>query len=572
LTQAPAQSTLRASKSLAAICKRCACIIDTAIDTAKPQNRPLADDIAALHALIAERDATIVKYIERTERQEEQIGQLLRQLETLQQQFLTLRRMHFGATSERLAGQAELFTGTVSVPVPAPPELETVSYKRAQSNGRPSLPKDLPRQRIDYDLSETEKAEFDTVAQIGEEVSETLEYTPPVLTVIEHARAKYRCEKDGESTIRTAAAEPSPLPKSNAGAGLLAHVLVSKYQDHLPLNRQERMFGRHNVPLSKTTLCDWTLGAADLLERLIAPLTAHVLAAAVVGADDTTLQLAQSGAGAGTGVRRGKTRTARLWAYQCGRFKSDPGGGFKPDPGGGWAAHAPAVMFDFTESREGLHPLRVLGGYAGYLQADAYAGFDALFRAGRIIEVACWAHARRKFFEVAKSQPTPGLAHEALRFIAALYAIESEIREQTPAERLRVRQLRSVPLLANFKVWLDAHGPKLLPKSLLGNAFAYALANWAALNRYTECGILEPDNNAVERAIRPIALGRNNWLFAGSVRGGRAAATILSLIETAKLNGIDPFAYLRDVLARINSHRVDRLAELLPFNWQPRAA
>ena len=323
-----------------------------------------------------------------------------------------------------------------------------------------------------------------------------------MLTVIEHARAKYRCEKDGESTIRTAAAEPSPLPKSNAGAGLLAHVLVSKYQDHLPLNRQERMFGRHSVALSKTTLCDWTLGAAELLERLIAPLTAHVLAAAVVGADDTTLQLAQSGDGAGSGVRRGRTRTARLWAYQC--------GGFKLDPGGGWAAHAPAVMFDFTESREGLHPLRILARYAGYLQADAYAGFDALFRAGWIIEVACWAHARRKFFEVAKSQSTPGLAHEAVRFIAALYAVESEIKGQTPAERLNVRQLRSVPLLANFKVWLDAHGPNLLPKSPLGNAFSYALANWTALCRFTECGILEPDNNAVERAIRPIALGRNN--------------------------------------------------------------
>lgn len=532
------------------------------IDTAKPEKLQLADDITTLHAIIAERDATIGKYGERTARQEEQIAQLLRQVETLQQQFLTLRRMHFGATSERLAGQAELFTGTVSVPVPAPPELEIVSYKRAKSNGRPRLPKDLPRQRIDYDLSEAEKAEFDTVAQIGEEVSETLEYTPPLLTVIEHARAKYRCEKDGDSTIRTAAAEPSPLPKSNAGAGLLAHVLVSKYQDHLPLNRQERMFGRHSVTLSKTTLCDWTLGAAELLERLIAPLTAHVLAAAVVGADDTTLQLAQSGAGAGG--RRGRTRTARLWAYHC--------GGFKLDPGGGWAAHAPAVMFDFTESREGLHPLRVLGGYAGYLQADAYAGFDALFRAGRIVEVACWAHARRKFFEVAKSQSTPGLAHEAVRFIAALYAVEAEIKEQTPTERLNVRQLRSVPLLADFKVWLDAHGPKLLPKSPLGNAFGYALANWTALNRYTECGILEPDNNAVERAIRPIALGRNNWLFAGSVRGGQAAATILSLIETAKLSGVEPFAYLRDVLARINSHRVDRLTELLPFNWKPRAA
>lgn len=528
-------------------------------------------EVSALPALLAERDQHIA-------RQDQQIAQLLRQIDTLQQQFINLRRMHFGATSERLAGQAELFTGTVSLKLPAPPELEAVSFTRRKSSGRPSLPKDLPRQRIDYDLSEAEKAEFDAVARIGEEVSETLDYTPPVLTVIEHARAKYRCEKDGESTIRTAAAEPSPLPKSNVSAGLLAYVLVSKYQDHLPLNRQERMFGRHGVALSKTTLCDWTLGAAELLGRLIAPLTAHVLAAAAIGADDTTLQLAQSGNGAGGGDRagnraragiraggaRGKTRTARLWAYQC--------SGFRVDPGGGWAAHPPAVVFDFTESREGLHPMRVLAGYSGYLQADAYAGFDALYRDGRIVEVACWAHARRKFFEVAKSQQTPGLAHEALRFIAALYAVEADIKGQSTEARYQARQARSVPVLADFKLWLDAHGPQLLPRSPLSNAFGYVLANWAALCCYAGCGILEPDNNAVERAIRPIALGRNNWLFAGSVRGGQAAATILSLIETAKLNQIDPFAYLRDVLARINSHRIDRLAELLPFNWRPAAA
>ena len=560
----------------------------------RPADAPApAREVSALHAVIAERDARIAqgdtclaerdaciaKHEERSARQDEQIAQLLRQLETLQQQFINLRRMHFGASSERLAGQAELFDGTVSLKMPAPPELETLSFKRRKSNGRPSLPKDLPRQRIDYDLSDAEKAEFDAVARIGEEVSETLDYTPPVLTVIEHARAKYRCEKDGESTIRTATAEPSPLPKSNVSAGLLAHVLVSKYQDHLPLNRQERMFGRHGVALSKTTLCDWTLRAAELLGCLIPPLTAHVLAAAVVGADDTTLQLAQSGNGGGGGGRPGKTRTARLWAYQCGAFRRDPGHGGGHDPGGvlrhdpgGWVAHAPAVVFDFTESREGLHPLRVLAGYTGYLQADAYAGFDALYRDGRILEVACWAHARRKFFEVAKSQQTPGLAHEALRFIAALYAVEAGVRGQSPELRLQARQARALPLLADFRLWLDAHVTTLLPRSPLGNAFGYALANWAALCRYAGCGILEPDNNAVERAIRPIALGRNNWLFAGSVRGGHAAATILSLIETAKLHQVDPFAYLRDVLARINSHRVDRLADLLPFNWKPAAS
>lgn len=520
--------------------------------------------ITALRAIIAERDQQIIRQGEHITCQGEQItcqggqiAQLMQQLESLHQQILNLRRMQFGTSSERLAGQAQLFSGTVSLPVPPPSPTIDVSYQRKKSTGRPSLPKDLPRRRIDYDLSAAEKAEFDVLTRIGEEVSETIDYTPPVLTVIEHARAKYRCEKDGESTVRTATAEPSPLPKSNASAGILSYVLVSKFQDHLPFNRQERRFARDGFRLSRSTLCDWSLGAADLLDRLIPPLTAHVLLSGAVGADDTTLPLADPGGG--------KTRTARLWAYRGGGFR-------RAGDGVHWQTHPEAVVFEFTESREGLHPMRFLAGFQGYLQADAYAGFDALYRDGTIIEVACWAHARRKVFEVAKSQATPGLAHEALRFIAALYAIESDLKALPPLERQAIRQARSLPLLADFHLWLQGHAPALLPQGPLGKAFAYILGNWTALVRFTECGILAPDNNAVERAIRPIALGRNNWLFAGSARGGRAAATILSLIESCKLAGVEPFAYLKDVLERINSHRVDRLAELLPFNWRPRAS
>ena len=325
-------------------------------------NKP-ADEIAALRAIIAERD--------------QQIAQLTQHLESLHQQILNLRRMQFGASSERLAGQAQLFSGTVSLPLPPPPETEDVHFKRKKSNGRPSLPKDLPRRRVDYDLSEAEKAEFDAVERIGEEVSETVDYTPPVLTVVEHARAKYRCEKDGESTVRTASAEPSPLPKSNAGAGILAHVLVSKYQDHLPLNRQERMFARHGLALSKTTLCDWTLGAAELLSRLMKPLTAHVLRSGVVGADDTTLPLADPG--------RGKTRTARLWAYRGGGFK-------RAEDGVGWQAQPEAVVFEFTESREGLHPLRLSGRLPGLSAGRCVCRVRCLvprwrYRRGRLLGV-----------------------------------------------------------------------------------------------------------------------------------------------------------------------------------------
>lgn len=515
-----------------------------------------SEDIHALKAIITERDAQIASQAER-------IAQLGAQLESLHQQILNLRRMHFGASSERFAGQAELFGQTASVPMP-PQTSQTITYERKASRGRPALPKDLPRQRIDYDLSAEEKGEFDALQKIGEEISETLDYTPAKLIVIEHARAKYRCEKDGAATVRTAWAEPSPLPKSNASAGLIAHVLVSKYQDHLPLNRQERKFARDGVTLAKATLCDWTMGAGDLLGRLMAPLKAHVLADAVIGADDTPLPVAERG--------RGKTRTARLWVYRGGGFKrEDEDDSDGSQSRGIWKPHPVGVIFEFTDSREGAHPMRFLRGYSGYLQADAYPGFDALYRDGRIVEVACWAHVRRKFFEVAKSHQQPGLAHQALDFIRALYALEAEIKDQPPDDKRDARQARSTPVLADFKLWLDGHAPTLLPKSPLGNAFGYALSNWRALTRYTENGILAPDNNAVERAIRPIAVGRHNWLFAGSARGGHTAAVILSLIETAKIHGVEPFAYLRDVLARIGSHRIDRLAELLPFNWKPAA-
>ena len=473
-------------------------------------------------------------------------------LESLHQQVLNLRRLHFGAKSEQLAGQGELFDERLRLPLP-PQVSQTITYERAKSAGRAKLPKDLPRTRIEYDLSQAEKGEFERLERIGEELCETLDYTPAKLIVIEHARAKYRCEKDGESTIRVAAAEPSPIPKSNASAGLLAQVLVSKYCDGLPLNRQEKIFKRHGVQLCRSTLCEWVLSSAELLSILMKPLSAHVLAAPVVFADDTTLPLMEGG--------RGKTKTARMWSYV--------GAGETKGAHGSWQRYPKAAVFEFTETRESEHPMRFLKDYTGFLQADDYAGFHALYRSGRITHVACWAHARRKFFEVAKTLNTPGLAHEGLRFIAGLYEIEAALKDKPPDERCAIRQSETVPRLADFKGWLEGHLPRLLPQGPLAQAFRYTLSNWQALNRFTEDGILAPDTNLVERTIRPIAVGRKAWLFAGSPRGGQAAAIAFSLIETAKLNHIEPFAYLKDVLARIRSHRIDQLDQLLPFNWQP---
>jgi transposase len=471
---------------------------------------------------------------------------LWEQLEALQHQIAQANRARFGVSSERLAGQAELFDAASDLPVP--PEPARVPVTGHSRKGRPALPKDLPRTRIEYDLSDEQKAAFDTLERIGEERSETLHYEPSRLTVIEHVRFKYAAKKAGESTIVTASAQPSPLPKSNASASLLANILVNTYVDHLPLNRQEMRYARQGVHLPRATLCEWKLAAAELLDVLLPALRAHQLQAPRMHVDDTTLPLLEKG--------RTSTRTARLWGYL---------GAGQREENGIWVDHPPAVVFEFADSRSGAHPLRYLQKYKGYLQADAYSGHDALYETGDIIEVGCWAHSRRRFFEIAKAQGKPGLAAQALQWIARLYAIESRIRDHTPDLRHAVRQTEALPLLAQFRQWLDGNAVGLPPQSPLAKAFGYALRHWQALIRYTESGILLPDNNALERQIRPIALGRGNWLFAGSPRGAKAAATMYSLLGTARLNGFEPYAWLKDTLQKLPSYPVNRVHELLPL-------
>ena len=478
--------------------------------------------------------------------------ELWEQLEILKHQIAQFVRARFGVSSEQLPGQAELFADIVALPVPPTPAETTVSSHVRR--GRPALPKDLPRERIEYDLTDLEKAEFDRLERIGEEVSETLDYTPAKLTVIEHVRFKYACRKDGESTIRTAFAQPSPLPKSNASAGLLAQIGVATFVDHMPLNRQEVVYKRKGIVLPRATLCEWKLSTAELLEVLRPALKQHILAAPRVHSDDTTMPLQEAG--------RGSTRTARLWGYL---------GAGQRQENGLWVDHPPAVLFEFTSSREAVHPLTFLADYAGYLQADAYSGYAALYRTGRIVEVGCWAHCRRRFFEIAKLQKAPGLAAAVLAWIGRLYAIETSIKQMMPDQKYEVRQAQAVPILNDLRRWLDGHVPQLLPQSPLAQAFGYTLRNWDALARYTENGVLLPDNNAMERAIRPIAVGRANYLFAGSVRGGRAAAIMYSLLGTAKLNGLNLYDWLKNTLTRLPSHPSNRVAELLPLTW-PSAA
>jgi len=369
-----------------------------------------------------------------------------------------------------------------------------------------------------------------------------LEIEPVHFKVIRQVRPKLACASC--ERIVQAEAPSRPIARGVAGPGLLAHVLVSKYGDHLPLYRQSEIYAREGVDLDRSTLADWVGGTSQLFDPLVEALRRHVMAAQKLHADDTPVPVLAPG--------NGKTRTGRLWTY----VRDDrPSGDRTP----------PAVWFAYTPDRKGEHPQAHLSKFKGTLQADAYAGFEQIYEGGRIQEAACWAHVRRKFYDIQVAHKSL-VAAEALERIGALYAVESDINGRSPEQRREVRNTRSRPLLESLKQWLEETLVKLSKKSDTAMAVRYALGRWEALMRYCDDGHLEIDNNAAERALRAVALGRKNYLFAGSDRGGESAAAIYSLIGTAKLNGIDPESYLRNVLSRIAEHLVNRIEELLPWN------
>ena len=546
-------------------------LLEAAVTAKLPSEFPgrstLPEDLDACHAMIEQLLAHLGDANRKMTAMEHQLQQLLRRLYGRSSEKIDPRQMAlFAEMLKQLDSQGP------SAEEPARVEPASPPAPGCKGHGRRKLPADLPRRRVIHDLEESEKPCpcCGRMRQlIGQEVSEQLDYVPAKVMVIEHVRLKYVCKACeagaavGGPQIATAEKPLAAIDKGLAAPGLLAHVIVSKYADHLPLHRMERIFRRHGIDLARSTLCDWARQSADALSPLYDEMVRDVLGSKVIHTDDTPVDVQDKSLG--------KTRTGRFWVYL-----GDP-----PHP---------QIVFDYTPSRTRDGPMKFLKDWGRheqrFLQADAFGGYDGIYAGqagGNVTEVACWAHARRKFYDARRSDPANSA--QALAQIRLLYDVETLAKKRFGAQkqdrgarplsaiRLALRQEHSTARLKEIRVWLEgldvSAGGDVLPKSPMGQAVAYALNQWEALSVYAADGDLNIDNNPAENALRRIAVGRKNWLFAGSDRGGRTAAVLFSFIATCQRHRVEPLAYLRDVLTRIAAHRHNRLAELMPNRWRP---
>jgi transposase len=514
----------------------------------------LPDDIDALKAaLVAERSArqqaearasgaeAMVAHLklliakmkrDRFGQSSERGRKLLDQLE------LQLEELEASATEDEAAAETTVSDDTAVRPI---------THKKPV---RAPFPAHLPRERVVIPAPGACPCCGGKLAKLGEDITETLEVVPRQWKVIQTVREKFTCRSCEKITQ-----PPAPfhvIARGRAGASLLAMILYAKFGEHLPLNRQSDVYAREGIELDVSTLADWVGACTASLAPLVELIRHHVLAGERVHGDDTTVPV----------LARGKTITGRVWTY----VRDDrPFAG--PDP--------PAAVFFYSRNRGGEHPSQHLAGYAGILQADAYAGFGDLYEArrrpGPITEAACWSHGRRKFFVLADTAKAP-LALEAVRRIDTIFAIERELNGLSADERLAARKIRVAPLIAALKEWMRAERARLSRHADVAKAMDYMLKRWPAFSRFLDNGRICLSNNAAERTLRGIALGRKAWLFAGSDRGGERAAAMYTLISTAKLNDIDPQAWLADMLRRIADHPASRLLELLPWNWKRQSA
>ena len=513
---------------------------------------PLPNDLASAHAMILAQRAALI-----AAQSEAKVGAL--EIERLKLLLAKARREQFGQSSERgklLVEQLELAIENLEetqaeeetkAEVTAP-KAAAQTRQRAPRGPR-KLPDDLPVERVvESTPCACGKCGGLRLRKLGEVVSKTLECEPRRWKIIEHVREKFTC-RDCEA-ITEPPAPSHPIPRGFAGPSLLAMILVGKFADHQPLNRQSAAFAREGVEIDTSTLADWVGACVVALDPIVSRLREHVLAAERLHVDDTTVPV----------LAKTKTRTGRLWTY----VRDDrPFGGADP----------PAALYDYSPSRHGEHPRRVLADWSGVMQADAFSGYNALYAEDRrpapIVEAACWAHGRREVFDLAKLTKAP-IAIEIVRRIDELFAIERDINGKPPDERRTARQDRSKPLVAALEGYMREQYERLSPKNAVAKAIRYMLVRWGSFTRFLDDGRICLSNNAAERALRGVALGRRNWTFAGSDEGGRRAAAVYSLMTTCKLNDVDPRAWLANVLATLPDHPMTRIDELMPWAWKAR--